>query len=84
MTNIAITVEVPDELVKEAVAADLLSSDALVALIRQEIQRRRVDRLFAAADRLAALDLPVLDEAEIEEEIAAARLGRRDLNAPGA
>jgi len=73
MSNIAITVEVPDELVKEAVAADLLSADALVDLLRQEIQRRRVDRLFAAADRLAALDLPVLDEAEVEAEIEAAR-----------
>ena len=84
MTNVAITVEVPDELVKEAVAADLLSSDALVDLIRQEIRRRRVDRLFAAADRLAVLDAPVLSAAEVATEIEAARAKRRDLNAPGA
>lgn len=84
MTNVAITVEVPDELVKEAVAADLLSSDALVDLIRQEIRRRRVDRLFAAADRLAVLDAPVLSAAEVAAEIEGARAKRRDLNAPGA
>ncbi|MBI1298734.1 hypothetical protein GC175_27685 [bacterium] len=77
MTNVAITVEVPAELVKEAGAADLLSSEALVDLIRQEIRRRRVDRLFAAADRLAALDAPVLAGCEVDAEIETARRGRR-------
>jgi hypothetical protein len=80
MSNITITVEIPGELVKEAVAADLLSADALVDLLRQEIQRIRVERLFAAADRLATLDLPVLDDAEVEAKIEAARRRRCTVN----
>jgi hypothetical protein len=37
----------------------------------------RVDQLFAAADRLAAQDLPPLTEVEVETEIQAARSPRR-------
>jgi hypothetical protein len=46
----------------------------LERLLREELRRQRVDRLFEAADRLAALPLPALTEAEIEAEIQAVRL----------
>jgi hypothetical protein len=42
-------------------------------LLCEEIRRRRVDNFFAAADRLAALDLPVLPVEAIEQEIRLAR-----------
>ena len=46
-------------------------------LIRAEIRRRRVKQMFVAADRLAAVNLPPLSEAEIETEVRAVRAKRR-------
>jgi hypothetical protein len=71
MTSVELTIEMPDDLVQEAETAGLLSPDAILWLIRQEIRQRRIERLFAATDRLAG---PPLSEAEIETEIQAARL----------
>jgi hypothetical protein len=53
----------------------LLRPESIAALLRAEIRRRQVNRLFAAADRLADLDQP-LTEAEIETEITTARKAR--------
>ena len=41
-------------------------------MFRNEIRRRRINRLFSAADRLAESDQP-LTEAELSAEIDAAR-----------
>jgi len=71
----------PDSLVREAKASGLLTSQAVEALLREEVQRRRVGQLFEAADRLAAL--PPLTEAEIEAEIQAARAEKRSSVASG-
>ena len=68
---------VPESVARDAEAAGLLQSEALERLLREEIKRRRVEQLFAAADRLAALDLPPLTESEVEAEIQAARTQRR-------
>lgn len=65
----------PDSLVREAEARGLLAPRGPEALLREELQRRRVTQLFEAADRLAAL--PPLTEAEVEAEIQAARAERR-------
>jgi hypothetical protein len=40
-------------------------------------QQRRVENLFATAEKLAALDEPALSDAELEAEIAAARKARK-------
>ena len=71
----------PDSLVREAEASGLLTPQGLEALLREEVQRRRVTQLFEAADRLAAL--PPLTEAEVEAEIQAARTERRSARASG-
>jgi hypothetical protein len=63
----------PDSLAREAEASGLLTPEAIEALLREEIRRRRVNQLFEAADRLANLDMPPLTEAEVEAEIEAAR-----------
>ena len=52
----------------------------MAALLRAEIRRRQVNRLFAAADRLADVGQP-LTEAEIEAEIVAVRKARRSPDA---
>ncbi len=74
MSEILLTL--PDNLAREAEANGLLRPEFIASLLRTEIRRRRVNRLFAAADRLADLDEPITD-AEIETEIAASRRKRR-------
>ena len=55
---------------KDKVRVILMADDA-------DLQQRRVDSLFATAEKLAALDEPVLSDAELEAEIAAARKTRK-------
>lgn len=70
----------PDNLALEAEANGLLKPESIAAMLRAEIRRRRVNKLFAAADRLANLEQP-LTEAEIEAEIGTARQERRSSDA---
>ncbi len=74
MSEILLTL--PDNLAREAEANGLLKPEFIASLLRTEIRRRRVNKLFTAADRLADLDEPITD-AEIETEIAASRRERR-------
>jgi hypothetical protein len=71
-----IVLVLPDNLAQEAEANGLLRPESIAAMLRAEIRRRRVNRLFAAADRLAELDQPHT-EMEIEAEITMARKARR-------
>jgi hypothetical protein len=73
MTTLDFKLSLPDQLRKEAEAAGLLSPKAIERLLREEIRRRHVDNFFAAADRLAALDLPLLTDEEIQKEVHLAR-----------
>ena len=70
-------IKLPDGLAREAEANGLLTPESIESLLREELKRRRVNGLFAAADRLANLDTPPLTEAEVEAEILAARQSRR-------
>lgn len=79
--QLELTLTLPDSLAREAEASGLLTPQGLEALLRAEVQRRRVTQLFEAADRLAAL--PPLTEAEVEAEIQAARAERRTARASG-
>lgn len=72
-----------DSLADEAKAKGLLEPPAIERMLRDELKRSRVEQLFAAADRLAAQDLPSLTEAEVEQEIQAARAQRRAGHASG-
>ncbi len=77
IVQLELTLTLPDTLAREAEARGLLTAEALAALIRAEVQRRRVAQLFAAVDHLAALPTPPLTEAEVEAEIQAVRSERR-------
>ena len=68
-------ITLPDSLLREAKSRGLLTPHGLEALLREEVQRRRVAQLFEAADRAATL--PPLTEAEVEAEIQAARAEKR-------
>ena len=78
MSEVVLTL--PDNLAQEAEANGLLRPESIAAMLRAEIRRREVNRVFAAADRLANLDQP-LTEAEVEAEIAAARKERHSSDA---
>ncbi|HEV7376339.1 MAG TPA: hypothetical protein VGN95_16610 [Pyrinomonadaceae bacterium] len=75
MSSLEVKLDLPDNLAREAEANGLLTPEAIESLLRAEIRRRRVSKLFDAADRLSALDAP-LTEAEVETEIAAVRQAR--------
>ena len=81
--QLELTLTLPASLAREAEDQGLLTSPMLEALLRAEVQRRRVAQLFDAADRLAALPLAPLSEAEVEAEIHAVRAERRATRARG-
>jgi hypothetical protein len=81
--QLELTLTLPAALAREAETQGLLTPPMLEALLRAEIQRRRVANLFEAADRLAALPLAPITEAEVEAEIHAARVERRATRARG-
>lgn len=80
---VELTVRLPDNLAREAQASGLLAPQALEALLRDELRRRRVDRLFESADRLAGLAGHRLTERELEAEIEAVRREKRSSHARG-
>jgi hypothetical protein len=77
-----IKLSLPGSVVREAEVNGLLKPESLESLLREEIRRRRVDRLFEVADRLAALPVDPLTEAEVEAEVQAVR-SRRTSHASG-
>ena len=81
VVQLELTLTLPASLAREAEAYGLLTSSMIETLLQGEVQRRQVTHVFAAADRLAALPLAPLTEAEVEAEIHAARAERRTARA---
>ena len=75
MTTVEITL--PDQLAEEAKRAGLLAPDAIERMVREAIRRRALAELEQAMDRMAAAAGPTMTPEEIQEEIRAARAGRR-------
>jgi len=76
MTTVQITL--PDQLAQEARRKGLLSSVQIERLLREQLKTKSIDELFAAMDRMAAVDEPVaMSPEEVAEEIAAMRAERR-------
>ena len=73
MATVDFKLSLSEKFRQEAEKAGLLTPKAIERLLREEIRRRQADNFFAAADRLAALDLPALSDAEVEAEIQKAR-----------
>lgn len=80
LTVTQITLNLPDELAQQAQRAGLLQSDTLAALLREAMQKTRVQGLFDTMERLR-VQPPALTEEEIAAEIQAARAERRERNA---
>jgi hypothetical protein len=80
MTTVQITL--PDQLAQEAQRAGLLSSAKLEHWLRDQLKAQRADELFAAMDRMAAVNEPtVMSPEEVAQEIAAMRAERRTKSA---
>ncbi len=75
MTQLTLTVS--DSVARQAEEAGLLTSDTIERLLREELRRRAVDRLFEAADSLAASTTSPLTADEIDAEIQATRSQKR-------
>lgn len=80
MTTLELKLTLPNDLAQEAQAAGLLSPEAMEAMVREAMKKRRIDRLFETMKKLSDLTPPIT-EAEIAAEIQAARMERRQLNA---
>jgi hypothetical protein len=78
-----ITLTLPEPLAGEAEAAGLLKPEALELLLREEMRRRSIDRLFAAADRIVAREGMALTPEEVEAEIEAVRRERHAARSSG-
>ena len=77
MVTLDLKIQLPDDLLQEAQSAGLLTPDAIEQLLRNEIRRQRIDKLFESADRMAGLDLPALSPEEVEAEITALRTTKK-------
>ncbi|MBM4080610.1 MAG: hypothetical protein FJ278_12985, partial [Planctomycetes bacterium] len=65
MVTLDLKLKLPETVAEEARAKGLLDSSAIEGLLREELRRRRVESLFAAADRLAGVSLPPLSASEL-------------------
>lgn len=71
--SLELTLNLPASLVQEADSRGLLTAQSVERLLREELRRKRIDKLFASADLLASLPGEPLTESEIESEIHAVR-----------
>ena len=76
-----LTINLPDNLAKEAQDAGLLAPDAIETLLREAVQRKAVDELFDAMASMAEVDEPpAMSPEEVAEEVRAMRAERRAKN----
>ena len=73
MTTLQVKLELPDPLAKEAQAAGLLDPEQLERMLREALRVKRVEKLAAAREVLAANPLPPMTLEEIQAEIDAYR-----------
>ena len=77
MSDVVLTL--PDNLAKELEESGLLKPAFITSLLKDELRRRKVNKLFATMDNLAQLGEPMTEEevvAEVRAAGAARRLGR--------
>lgn len=80
MTTVQITL--PDELAEKAASAGLLSTEAMEAMLREQLRRRAGDALHAMWQRQPADELTPEIEQEIVDQVRQARAERRLRGAP--
>lgn len=69
MTTLEVKLNSPDSLANEARQAGLLTPEELERLLREALRARRVERLTAIRETLAANPLPPMTPEDIQAEI---------------
>jgi predicted transcriptional regulator len=78
MNMTTVTIKLPDELAREAEQAGLLVPESMERILRDQLKAKRVDALFAAMERMSAVDdPPYMSPEEVAEEIKKMRAERR-------
>lgn len=73
-----IQIHLPDPLAREAQQAGLLTAERLEQWLREQLAMAKTDALFAAMDRMQAVEpSAALSPEEVAAEIAAMRAARR-------
>ncbi len=72
-----VQINIPDQLAQEAQRAGLLTPATLERMLREYLKTRKLDELFDAIDRMAAVEEPAMSPEEIAEELHAMRAARR-------
>jgi len=72
-----LTIDLPDNLAKEAKAAGLLTPEALAQLLKDAMRRQAGHRLLNVAKRLQAVGIPPMSDEDIIAEVKAVRAERR-------
>lgn len=72
-----LTIDLPDNLIKEAKNAGLLAPNAIEAMLRKTLRHQATDELFIAADKLANASFPPMTMEEIQQEVNAVRAQKK-------
>jgi Arc/MetJ family transcription regulator len=72
-----VQIDLPDQLAQEAQRAGLLTPATMERILREYLKARKTDELFAAMDRMAAVEEPAMTPEEVSEELHALRAERR-------
>lgn len=68
----SITLELPDDVARQAAGAGLLSSEFFLKLMRRELTRQKLG-FFQTIEKLHALNIPPMTEDDIQVEINSVR-----------
>jgi hypothetical protein len=72
-----LSIELPDNIAKQAEEAGLLTPDVLTQLLKDAMRRQAGNRLLEVAKRMQAAGIPPMDEEDLIAEIKAVRAARR-------
>ena len=72
-----LTINLPDNIAKEAKDAGLLTSETLAQLLKDAVRRRAGQRLLDVAKRIQATGISPMSDEEVVAEVKAARAERR-------
>ena len=81
MTELELKLSLPDQIAEQAKAAGLLTSEAIVRLVRQAIRKAAAERLIEYGKRVREPGEPEITEAELESELKAVRAELREARA---
>jgi hypothetical protein len=72
-----LTIDLPDNLAKQAKDAGLLTPEALARLLEEAMRRQAGRQLREVAERIQAAGIPPMSEEDIVAEVKAVRAERR-------